>query len=105
MTPPARVLIIGSGPIIIGQAAEFDYSGSPAPAPPPAAGARDQAGARAPGTPSETIRRAEDRDLFRRLLTDIGEPLPESAAVTTIDEAKQAAKERGLPLGGRPAST
>src|SRR3989337_328558 len=28
--PPARVLIIGSGPIVIGQAAEFDYSGSQA---------------------------------------------------------------------------
>ena len=27
---PNRVLIIGSGPIIIGQAAEFDYSGSQA---------------------------------------------------------------------------
>src|SRR2546422_9883271 len=27
---PARVLIIGSGPIVIGQAAEFDYSGSQA---------------------------------------------------------------------------
>src|SRR3989304_5779586 len=28
--PPQRVLIIGSGPIVIGQAAEFDYSGSQA---------------------------------------------------------------------------
>ena len=27
---PSRVLIIGSGPIVIGQAAEFDYSGSQA---------------------------------------------------------------------------
>ena len=30
MTKPSRVLIIGSGPIVIGQAAEFDYSGSQA---------------------------------------------------------------------------
>src|SRR3990172_4720353 len=31
MTPkPQKVLIIGSGPIVIGQAAEFDYSGSQA---------------------------------------------------------------------------
>ncbi len=30
MTGPSRVLIIGSGPIVIGQAAEFDYSGSQA---------------------------------------------------------------------------
>src|SRR5438128_645374 len=30
MTKPSKVLIIGSGPIVIGQAAEFDYSGSQA---------------------------------------------------------------------------
>ena len=30
MTKPSKVLILGSGPIIIGQAAEFDYSGSQA---------------------------------------------------------------------------
>jgi carbamoyl-phosphate synthase large subunit len=27
MTPPRKVLVIGSGPILIGQAAEFDYAG------------------------------------------------------------------------------
>ena len=26
--PPASVLILGSGPVVIGQAAEFDYAGS-----------------------------------------------------------------------------
>ena len=30
MTKPSKVLVIGSGPIIIGQAAEFDYSGTQA---------------------------------------------------------------------------
>src|SRR3954462_12634444 len=30
MTKPHKVLILGSGPIVIGQAAEFDYSGSQA---------------------------------------------------------------------------
>ena len=30
MTKPAKVLIIGSGPIVIGQAAEFDYAGAQA---------------------------------------------------------------------------
>src|SRR3954452_15509149 len=30
MTKPSKVLILGSGPIVIGQAAEFDYSGSQA---------------------------------------------------------------------------
>lgn len=27
---PAKVLVIGSGPIVIGQAAEFDYAGTQA---------------------------------------------------------------------------
>ena len=30
MSKPSKVLIIGSGPIIIGQAAEFDYAGTQA---------------------------------------------------------------------------
>ena len=30
MSKPCKVLVIGSGPIIVGQAAEFDYSGSQA---------------------------------------------------------------------------
>ena len=30
MTKPSKVLILGSGPIVIGQAAEFDYSGTQA---------------------------------------------------------------------------
>jgi len=29
-TKPASVLIIGSGPVVIGQAAEFDYAGTQA---------------------------------------------------------------------------
>src|SRR3970282_851582 len=165
--PPQRVLIIGSGPIVIGQAAEFDYSGSQAcrslreegvhtvlvnsnpatimtdegiadtvyiePLTVPViariiererpdgllptlggqtglnlavaladAGILDQYAVRLLGTPIETIRRAEDRDLFRRLLTDIGEPLPESAAVTTIDEARQVAEALRPPPIVRP---
>ncbi len=168
--PPSKVLIIGSGPIVIGQAAEFDYSGSQAcralreegvhtvlvnsnpatimtdegiadtvyiePLTVPViariiererpdgllptlggqtglnlavgladAGVLDQYNVRVLGTPIETIRRAEDRELFRRLLQDIGEPLPESATVTTIDEARERAKELGLPLVVRPAYT
>jgi carbamoyl-phosphate synthase large subunit len=171
VTPkPSKVLIIGSGPIVIGQAAEFDYSGSQAcralreegvhtilvnsnpatimtdegiadtvyvePLTVPViariiererpdgllptlggqtglnlavgladAGVLDQYSVRVLGTPIETIRRAEDRELFRQLLHDIGEPLPESAAVTTIDEARQVVKDLGLPLVVRPAYT
>ncbi len=171
MTPkPSRVLIIGSGPIVIGQAAEFDYSGSQAcrslreegvhtvlvnsnPATimtdegiadtiyiepltvdiisriiererPDGllptlggqtglnlavaladAGVLDRFAVRSLGTPIETIRAAEDRELFRTLLLDIGEPVPESAIVTDLDEARSVAKRIGLPIVVRPAYT
>jgi carbamoyl-phosphate synthase large subunit len=169
-TKPERVLIIGSGPIVIGQAAEFDYSGSQAcrslreegvhtilvnsnpatimtdegiadtvyiePLTVPVieriiererpdgllptlggqtglnlavaladAGVLDRYNVRSLGTPIETIRKAEDRDLFRRLLEEIGEPVPESSIVTSLDEARAVAKEIGLPLVIRPAYT
>jgi carbamoyl-phosphate synthase large subunit len=169
-TKPARVLIIASGPIVIGQAAEFDYSGSQAcrslreegvhtvlvnsnpatimtdegiadtiyiePLTVPVieriiererpdgllptlggqtglnlavaladAGVLDKYNVRTLGTPIETIRKAEDRDLFRRLLAEIGEPVPESEIVTSVDEARRAAKVIGLPLVIRPAYT
>jgi len=167
---PKKVLIIGSGPIVIGQAAEFDYSGSQAcrslreegvhtvlvnsnpatimtdegiadtiyiePLTVPVieriiarekpdgllptlggqtglnlavaladAGVLDKYDLRSLGTPIETIRTAEDRDLFCKLLEKIGEPVPESATVTTMEQAREAAKEIGLPLVVRPAYT
>ncbi len=172
MTPPkpSRVLIIGSGPIVIGQAAEFDYSGSQAcrslreegvhtvlvnsnpatimtdegiadtvyiePLTVPVieriiererpdgllptlggqtglnlavaladAGVLDKYNVRALGTPIATIRQAEDRGLFRKLLDDIGEPVPESEIVTSIEEARSVVKKLGLPLMVRPAYT
>ena len=167
---PAKVLIIGSGPIVIGQAAEFDYAGTQAckamreegvtsvlvnsnPATimtdegiadvvyiepltvevlariiererPDGllptlggqtglnlavaladAGVLDRYGVRLLGTPLETIRTAEDRELFGKLLADIGEPAPESAAVTSLSAAREAAERIGLPLVVRPAYT
>ncbi|HEU4760329.1 MAG TPA: carbamoyl-phosphate synthase large subunit, partial [Dehalococcoidia bacterium] len=69
------------------------------------AGVLEQYGVRVLGTPIETIRRAEDRELFRQMLVDIGEPLPESETVTGPDEARRVAKELGLPLVVRPAYT
>ncbi len=169
-SPPSRVLIIGSGPIVIGQAAEFDYSGSQAcrslreegvhtvlvnsnPATimtdegiadtiyiepltvdvisriiererPDGllptlggqtglnlavaladAGVLDKYDVRSLGTPIETIRAAEDRDLFRKLLLDIDEPVPQSEIVTDLDEARSVVKRIGLPLVVRPAYT
>jgi carbamoyl-phosphate synthase large subunit len=167
---PSKVLIIGSGPIIIGQAAEFDYAGTQAcksireegiisvlvnsnPAtimtdpdiadivyiePLTAevlsriiererpdgllptlggqtglnlaveladAGVLDKYNVRSLGTPIQTIRQAEDRELFKQLLIKIGEPVPASISVNTLQQAQQVAKDIGLPLIIRPAFT
>ncbi|MEE9198235.1 MAG: carbamoyl-phosphate synthase large subunit, partial [Dehalococcoidia bacterium] len=69
------------------------------------AGALDKYDVRMLGTPLQTIRNAEDRELFRRLLTDISEPVPPSATVTSVQEARGVAEELGLPLVIRPAYT
>ena len=169
-TKPSKVLIIGSGPIIIGQAAEFDYAGTQAckamreegvtsvlvnsnPATimtdegiadivyiepltvdmltriidrerPDGllptlggqtglnlaveladAGVLDKYNVRSLGTPIQTIRNAEDRELFKQLLIRIGEPVPPSATVTSLEEARRVAKEIGLPVIIRPGFT
>jgi len=167
---PSKVLIIGSGPIIIGQAAEFDYAGTQAckamreegvisvlvnsnPATimtdediadivyiepltvemlariiererPDGllptlggqtglnlavdladAGVLDKYNVKSLGTPIQTIRNAEDRELFKQMLINIGEPMPESATVNTLEQAREVAKKIGLPLIIRPAYT
>ena len=170
MSKPSKVLVIGSGPIVIGQAAEFDYAGTQAckalreegvttvlvnsnpatimtdqgiadivyiePLTVPVleriiareqpdgilptlggqtglnlavdmanAGVLDKYNVRLLGTPLDSIRKAEDRELFRRLLTDIGEPSPPSVTVTSVQEAESTARSLGLPLVVRPAYT
>ena len=165
-----KVLIIGSGPITIGQAAEFDYAGSQAcralreegietvlvnsnPAtimtdPGVAdvtyiepltvevleriiakerpdgllptlggqtglnlavalaeAGVLERYGVRLLGTPLSAIQQAEDREAFKQLLVGIGEPVPESLTVHTVDEAVAFADRVGFPLVVRPAYT
>ena len=170
MTKPSKVLILGSGPIVIGQAAEFDYSGTQAcrslreegietvlvnsnPATimtdedtadvvyiepltvdvveriiarerPDGllptlggqtglnlavaladAGVLEKYNVRLLGTPLETIRKAEDRELFKQLLAELGEPIAESETVTTMEEAMRAKERFGLPLVIRPAYT
>ncbi len=167
---PESVLIIGSGPIVIGQAAEFDYAGTQAckamaeegvrsilvnsnpatimtdegvadavyiePLTVPVlrriiekerpegllptlggqvglnlavelheAGVLDEFNVRLLGTPLDAIRRAEDRALFRQAMRDIGEPTPPSAVVNTVEEAREALEEIGLPVAIRPAYT
>lgn len=164
------MLIIGSGPIIIGQAAEFDYAGTQAckamreegvlsvlvnsnPATimtdeeiadvvyiepltvemitriiererPDGllptfggqtglnlavaladAGVLEKYNVRALGTSIDTIRTAEDRELFKELLLKIGEPVPQSATVTTLEDARKVAGEIGLPVVIRPSFT
>ena len=169
-TKPSKVLVIGSGPIVIGQAAEFDYAGTQAckalreegvtsvlvnsnPATimtdediadivyiepltvevvsriieqerPDGvlptlggqtglnlavqladSGVLDKFGVRMLGTPLQTIRNAEDRELFKQLLQDIGEPSPSSATVETVEDALAVEEKLGLPLVIRPAYT
>ena len=48
---------------------------------------------------------AEDRELFKQMLIRIGEPVPKSATVTSLKEARKVAKEIGLPLIIRQAYT
>ena len=69
------------------------------------AGVLERYNVRLLGTPLETIKKAEDRELFKALMKDIGEPVPESATVTTLQDAHRVAEEIGLPLVVRPAYT
>jgi carbamoyl-phosphate synthase large subunit len=170
MTKPSKVLIIGSGPIIIGQAAEFDYAGTQAckamreegvtsvlvnsnPATimtdedvadivyiepltlemltriiekerPDGllptlggqtglnlavelsdAGVLQKYNVRPLGTPIQTIRNAEDRELFKQLLISIGEPVPPSITVTNLEDAIRFVRRIGLPVIIRPSFT
>ena len=57
------------------------------------------------GTPIESIRTAEDRELFKNLLERIGEPVADSVVARTVEEAEAFAEQIGLPLIIRPAFT
>ncbi|WP_270373272.1 carbamoyl-phosphate synthase large subunit [Longicatena caecimuris] len=165
-----KIMVIGSGPIVIGQAAEFDYAGTQActslreegyevvlinsnPATimtdsviadrvyiepltlefasriiykerPDAilgslggqtglnlvvelaeSGILDEYHVEVLGTALDAIEKAEDRDKFRELMYEIGEPVPESVIVHTIEEAVDFANINGYPVVVRPAFT
>jgi carbamoyl-phosphate synthase large subunit len=165
-----KILIIGSGPIVIGQACEFDYSGSQAckalkeegytvvlvnsnPATimtdpgmadrtyiepltlevltkiidrerPDALlptlggqtglnlavflardGVLDKYGVEVIGADASAIRRAEDRDLFRKAMGEIGIDVPRSNVAYTVEEGLEIASHIGYPLILRPAFT
>ncbi|MBQ7096697.1 MAG: carbamoyl-phosphate synthase large subunit, partial [Clostridia bacterium] len=57
------------------------------------------------GTKSDSIERAEDRELFKELCQSIGEPVIPSEITYSLDEAKEAAKRIGYPVVLRPAFT
>ena len=165
-----KVLVIGSGPIVIGQAAEFDYAGTQAclalkeegyevilansnPATimtdtsvadkvymepltleylaricryerPDAIipgiggqtglnlamqlakkGVLKECGIEMLGTSAESIERAEDRELFKELCQQIGEPVVPSQITYSAQEALEAAEKIGYPVILRPAFT
>lgn len=169
-TDVKKVLIIGSGPIVIGQAAEFDYAGTQAclalkeegyevilcnsnpatimtdtsiadkvymepltleyiakilryerpDAIVPGIGGQTglnlamqlekkgilkECGTKLLGTSSESIERAEDRELFKEMCESIGEPVIPSEITYSLDEAKKAAQRIGYPVVLRPAFT
>ena len=164
------ILVIGSGPIVIGQAAEFDYAGTQAclslkeegyrvilinsnPATimtdteiadkvyiepitlefvsriirkerPDAllatlggqtglnmaielheSGILDELDVEILGTKLDAIHQAEDRDLFRSLMNELGEPVPESDIIHTLEEAEDFVDRIGYPVIVRPAFT
>ena len=165
-----KVMVIGSGPIVIGQAAEFDYAGTQAclalkeegyevilvnsnpatimtdtfiadkvymeplkleyvakiiryerpDAIVPGLGGQtglnlavqlakkgilEECGVEILGTSFESIEQAEDRELFKQLCIDLGEPVLPSEVVNSIEEAVEVAKQIGYPLVLRPAFT
>ncbi|WP_349410439.1 carbamoyl-phosphate synthase large subunit [Pseudalkalibacillus sp. SCS-8] len=165
-----KILVIGSGPIVIGQAAEFDYAGTQAcqalkeegyevilvnsnPATimtdttmadkvyiepltvdfvsriirkekPDGvlatlggqtglnlavelseAGILEEHGVELLGTNLNSIQKAEDRDLFRTLMNELNEPIPESEIIRSLSEAKEFVEKIGFPVIIRPAYT
>ena len=57
------------------------------------------------GTPVEAIKKGEDRELFRQLMLDIGEPVLDSHIVRSVEEGVRFADEIGYPVICRPAYT
>ena len=55
------------------------------------------------GTDCDAIDRAENRDLFEKLLLSLDIPQPKGQAVTSIEAGVQAAKEIGYPVLVRPS--
>src|SRR5205823_14333886 len=65
------------------------------------AGVLERYGVRLLGTPLRAIQQAEAREAFKQLLISIGEPVPESQSVHSVDEAVAFASRSGYPLAVR----
>ncbi len=55
------------------------------------------------GTDCEAIDKAENRDSFEKILTDLGIPQPQGKAVTNIEDGVAAAEKIGYPVLVRPS--
>jgi carbamoyl-phosphate synthase large subunit len=62
-----------------------------------------EAGVKILGTTPETIDLSEDRDRFRKMMRELGIPMPESGMASTLEEALQVAARIGYPLMVRPS--
>src|SRR5207249_2117043 len=69
------------------------------------AGVLDRHRVRMLGATIETIRKAEDRQAFKQMLEEIGEPVPVSRVCESMEAVKDFAAATGLPLVIRPAYT
>src|SRR5436189_12521 len=94
-----RIMVVGSGPIVIGQACEFDYSG------PQAIKALKREGVELIGATAESLRIAEDRKLFRDAMIEIGLEVPTSELVSSAEAALAFAEKTGYPVILRPSFT
>lgn len=57
------------------------------------------------GTKLEAIEQAEDRELFRNLMNELGQPVPESEIIHNLEEAYKFVDQVGYPVIVRPAYT
>ena len=68
-------------------------------------GILDELGIEILGTKLDAIHKAEDRDLFRNLMNELDEPVPESDIIHNLEEAKAFVERIGYPVIVRPAFT
>ncbi len=70
-----------------------------------AAGILDECNVEVLGTDLTAIKKAEDREAFRDLMNELGEPVPESDIIHNLDEAYAFVERIGYPVIVRPAYT